>query len=131
MVKFELLNENAKYPASAYGDAGYDLFIPYEWWIEAGINRVPLGISSAFSPSLVCFIKDRSSVALKGLYTVAGVIDSSYRGEWAILFQANGTYKFNKHERIAQAVFLPIFKDADYDQDRGIRGQGGFGSTGV
>ena len=66
---------------------------------------------------------------------LAGVIDSSYRGEWKVVLHntSNITFVFNKGDRIAQAIpehistekfnFVEELNETD-------RGSGGFGSTG-
>lgn len=73
------------------GDAGYDIyavdapiflgkvtdmpFIPGKQWV---INT---GLHVAIPQGYVGIIKDRSSMASRGIHVLGGVIDSSYRGE--------------------------------------------------
>ena len=66
-------------PVKSSGDAGYDLFACEDTVIPAGrVGLIPLGIQTSFESHLVGIIKDRSSWAVRGLLTCAGVIDSSY-----------------------------------------------------
>lgn len=88
----------------------------------------------------VGFIMGRSSLNMKGIICLTGVIDSGYTGELGIaLFNSDddwmGNKKFKKGDRIAQLV---VAKLADIDNAVAVdsledseRGTGGFGSTGA
>jgi dUTP pyrophosphatase len=81
-------------------------------------------------------VKDRSSMAAAGLFTVGGVIDSSYTGEIMIMFRnvSQAIIGINAGEKIAQLVPVKVHtagrvKEVDtlpYSE----RGAKGFGSTG-
>lgn len=80
-------------------------------------------------------IKDRSSLALKGITTLGGVIDPSYRGEVVVILQNLGdqVYQIAAGDRIAQLVLVkvstPTVEVVD-SLESTERGTDGFGSTG-
>lgn len=121
-----------------YGDAGFDLRASAAVLIPAGEQvLVPTGLHCAIPVGWVGIIKDRSSVALRGLHTHAGVIDASYRGEVKILIANRSGAPFSVviGLKIAQMVIIPHLMSgteasAYSDLGESERGQGGFGSTG-
>jgi len=110
------------------GAAGYDLYARGD---QQG-RLIATGIAVAIPDGWVGIIKDRSGVALSGRgFTVAGVIDSSYRGEVKIVFDRD--IKVADGERIAQLVVVPHFSGDVVEMDSlsdTSRGDRGFGSTG-
>lgn len=116
-------------------NAGLDLHSSINCVIYAGQRGlVPLGIVTQFSSQYVAIIKDRSGNALQGRYIHAGVIDSSYRGEWKVIFSNEGEdWRIQKGDRVAQVIFLPcyhlIIKTVDFLQES-VRGDSGFGASG-
>jgi dUTP pyrophosphatase len=80
-------------------------------------------------------VRDRSSVASRGIATTAGVIDSGYRGEVLILMTNIGTadQQINAGDKIAQMIPVPILtgpvQQFDALQDS-VRTHKGFGSSG-
>lgn len=110
------------------GAAGYDLYASGD---QHG-RLIATGIATEIPPGWVGIIKDRSGIAVSGRgFTVAGVIDSSYRGEIKIVFDRE--LSVQDGERIAQLVIVPHFSgevvavDALSDTCRGDKG---FGSSG-
>jgi dUTP pyrophosphatase len=85
-------------------------------------------------------VRPRSGLALKNKITVLnspGTIDSDYRGEIKVILINHGNYPFSFTigQRIAQGVLMklperPIFYETQ-ELSKTIRGEGGFGSTGV
>ncbi len=110
------------------GAAGYDL---YACGAQSG-RLIGTGIAFEIPLGWVGIVKDRSGVALSGRgYTVAGVIDSSYRGEVKIVFDRE--ISVEDGERIAQLVIVPHFSAEVIEVAElsdSVRGEGGFGSTG-
>ena len=121
------------------GSAGYDLCTIADVTLEAGkrhtirtglIMEIPRGCYGRIAP--------RSGLAVKfGLDTMAGVIDSDYRGEIGIvavnLGQADVSFK--RGDRIAQLIlercYTPVVTPISVEDLTGTdRGKGGFGSTG-
>jgi dUTP pyrophosphatase len=80
-------------------------------------------------------VEDRSGLALKGICTLAGLIDSGYRGEIKVIVVNLGAevYKIQAGDRIAQ-LRLSLCHPAEFvevdELQSSIRGEGGFGSTG-
>ncbi len=121
-------------------DAGFDLPSLDEVTIEPGaFALLRTGVHLAVPEGWVGLIRDRSSVALKGGVTSAGVIDASYRGEVKVAFHNLGkeALTFNTGDRIAQILILPHLagtQSAKVELLEGlgdtVRGAGGFGSTG-
>lgn len=123
-------------------DAGYDLHADLGFGHEIVLypnNRklIPTGLSLAFEPDHYARIAPRSGLANKfGIMTLAGVIDAGYRGEvGVILFNSGNVQKSIKHgDRIAQIIFERK-SDADFVETDtlpdSVRGEGGFGSSGV
>lgn len=135
--KFKALNIDFAAPRS--GDAGYDLYAVENYMIVPQQRLlVETGLHLEIPHNFVGLVKDRSSVASAGLHTMAGVIDSSYRGELKILLLNIGhvDYQITKGQKIAQLVIVPIytqvaeFVDSLADLNDSERGAGGFGSTG-
>ena len=93
-LKVKRHTDTAKLPEQALqGDLGYDVFADEDKWIEpGGFKLISTGISVHNSSYKYGFIiKDRSSVAMKGLFTHAGVIDAGYTGEIKVLFHNNSS----------------------------------------
>lgn len=121
------------------GDAGYDLFalegVTIAPWSRA---MIPTGIHLEIPYGYVGFVKDRSSMAVAGLHSMGGVIDSSYRGEVKIILlnTNDAPYEVKAGHKIAQIVIIPCYAEVLYTVDtleelsQTERGAGGFGSTG-
>jgi dUTP pyrophosphatase len=121
------------------GDAGYDLFSSGNYLVGAGKRvAVESGLHLEIPNGFVGLVKDRSSVAAAGLHTLAGVIDSAYRGELKILMVnlSNEDIQIRAGQKIAQLIVAPVYSapveyvNALEDLPRTERGAGGFGSTG-
>ncbi len=121
-------------------DAGFDLPALEDVAISPhSIAVVRTGIHAAIPEGWVGLVRDRSSVAVRGGHTIAGVIDASYRGEIkvAIYNLLQTPLQFSKGERIAQLVVVEHLsgragRSVDSLEALGStdRGAGGFGSTG-
>ncbi len=137
-LKVKRLTETARLPENAHqGDLGYDVFADEDVLIQAGKYKlVSTGISITSSNTKYGFIiKDRSSIAVRGLFTHAGVIDAGYTGEIKIFFHnVNQTsVKIDKGDKIAQLVPKKVisFEIEEIDKlHQTQRGDNGFGSTG-
>jgi dUTP pyrophosphatase len=138
-MKIKLLETNAKVPVRANDcAAGYDLYsscnaliYPQErMLIKTGISiEIPEGYYGRIAP--------RSGWALKyGIDTLAGVIDSDYRGEvGVILYNTDKEIPFHIKigDRIAQIIFEKYYSfdiEISNEISKTARGDGGFGSTG-
>ena len=120
-------------PASAGADlrAGEDVELP-----PGGRAAVATGIHVALPEGHVGLVWPRSGLALRhGIDTLAGVIDSDYRGEVKVVLVNHGqdAFRIAKGDRIAQLLVQPVLRVAfarTDDLSRTERGTGGFGSTG-
>jgi len=102
--------------------------------------KIPTGLAIELpSQQVVALVFARSGLASRhgmGLTNGVGVIDSDYRGEIQVLMSNSGPQPvtINSGDRIAQMVFLPVFRaifqEVEELQDTD-RGSGGFGSTGI
>ena len=137
MIKIFKTRDDAIIPKRATeGAAGYDLFTPDEFNIAAGERKlVKTGIATEFYPWVQAQIWPRSGLAVKvGLDTMAGLIDSDYRGEIGVVLINLGEHDltFRVGEAIAQIVFMPVIHgvvEATGQISETVRGAGGFGST--
>ena len=100
---------------------------------------IPTGFAMALPAGYEAQIRPRSGLAYKHGITclnTPGTIDADYRGEVKVLLINHGREPFTitRGERVAQMVIAPItqpdFARVDSLDDT-IRGDGGFGSTGV
>lgn len=135
--QIKILNQAAILPSKKNPeDAGWDIF-SIETVVLAPKDRYlfSTGFAASFSPDFVAVIKDRSSLGSKGIHTLAGVIDATYRGEWKIVLRntSNEPYPVVAGDRIAQCLFLPVPTvniNIVQELTETSRGSGGFGSTG-
>jgi dUTP pyrophosphatase len=97
---------------------------------------VATGIHVELPPGHVGLVWPRSGLALKhGIDTLAGVIDSDYRGEVRVVLVNHGREPFAiaPGDRVAQMLVQRVERVAFVaaaDLDATARGAGGFGSTG-
>jgi dUTP pyrophosphatase len=80
-------------------------------------------------------VRDRSSVAAKGIATTAGVIDAGYRGEILVLMTNLGDapFELKAGEKIAQMIPLPVLTgvvETVESLEDSARAEMGFGSSG-
>ena len=99
-----------------------------------GIAMVPLNLKMQIPTGFFMLLLSRSGLATKGITTIAGVVDSDYRGPvYAILANsADKDFSLKKGQRCTQGLFLPTqyaeFKKVDKLQET-QRNDAGFGST--
>jgi dUTP pyrophosphatase len=136
----KLLDGSAKVPTVAHPgeDIGYDLYANQDHTLIPGqVHRVQTGVAVAGMVSglpVGFLVKDRSSLAAKGVFTHGGVIDSSYRGEIVVLMTTLiDIYEIRSGDRIAQLVPTPVLTGPVRESTEltsGARGSQGFGSSG-
>ncbi|MFH1548917.1 MAG: dUTP diphosphatase [Candidatus Omnitrophota bacterium] len=118
------------------GDAGFDLRSAKQCVIQKGTRQtIPTGIKIAIPSGYFGLVKDRSGLASKhGIHTLAGVIDSGYRGEVAVVLHnfAEEDFTIDVGMRIAQLLIVPVVcvKIKETSLDETSRGADGWGSTG-
>lgn len=137
-LKIKRLTDSAIIPSYAHeGDAGLDLYSNMACSLEQGQRMlIKTGISVKIPKGYVGLVWPRSGLSVtKGVDILAGVIDSSYRGEIGIVLLNTGydDVMISKGDRIAQLLIQPIeivtpqeVEELE-ESERGVRG---FGSTG-
>jgi dUTP pyrophosphatase len=143
-MKVKLLNPRAKVPTVKHpgSDLGYDLYALEELYLRTGYpTAVRTGIAIEFNQFWGGIIKDRSSMALKGITVSGGVIDSGYRGEIIVILTYQGqidnpydSWRILAGDKVAQIVLQrtntrePI--EVVNELSESDRGEKGFGSSG-
>lgn len=142
MLRVKLLEKHAKVPTVAHPgeDLAYDIYCLEDSNLVPGlVNKVRTGISVRFTHMNLrrkfgLVIKDRSSMASKGVFTHAGVVDEGYTGEVLILMTSLSPMFLEKGQRVAQMIPTEIFTDSNIvevdELEPTSRGSNGFGSTG-
>lgn len=143
MLRVKLLEPGARLPQVAHPgeDLGYDVFTLDAATLEPSATvRLRTGIAvEARHPEtgapLGLLVRDRSSMAARGLATTGGVIDAGYRGEILILITNLGTSAVTlaAGEKIAQMIPVPVLTGAVTAADSledSARAEKGFGSSG-
>jgi dUTP pyrophosphatase len=143
MLRVKLLEPGAKLPVVAHPgeDLGYDVFSLETVLLEPHTTiRVRTGISvEARHPEsgvpLGLLVRDRSSMASRGIATTAGVIDAGYRGEVQIVMTNLGasSIELKAGEKIAQMIPVPVLTGGIVEVDDledSARLAKGFGSSG-
>ena len=119
-------------------DAGMDLYAAESATIMPGEHcLIPSGIAMSIPEGYVGLIWDKSGLAVKHkLVTIAGVIDSGYRGEIQVALMNTGgkPYVVEVGKKIAQLLVQPVLLPTIVEMDElpaSQRGANGFGSTGL
>jgi dUTP pyrophosphatase len=120
------------------GDAGIDLRSSVDYVLKPHETyAVPTGIKMAIPNGFVGLVWDKSGYAAKNsIKTMAGVIDSGYRGEIKIVMINLGKEDFRiaKDMKIAQILIQPVVQaklNEVASLDETARNEKGFGSTGT
>ncbi len=137
-IKIKKISEEAIAPSCHHkGDAGLDLYSAEEIVLKPGERaKVRTGIGMQIPDGYVGLVWDRSGVAVNhGIKTMAGVVDSCYRGEISIvLLNLSGEdFKIEKKQKIAQMLIQKVENpeiEIVESLENSERGAGGFGSTG-
>ena len=143
MLRVRRLEAAARLPEVAHPgeDLGYDVFALEAAHIAARQTlKVRTGIAvEARDPQtgapLGLLVRDRSSMAARGLATTGGVIDAGYRGEILIVMTnlGNADIELKAGEKIAQMVPVPVLtglvEEVETLEDS-ARAAKGFGSSG-
>jgi dUTP pyrophosphatase len=143
MLRVKRLEAGARLPAVAHPgeDLGYDLFALEGVSLNPRATaRVRTGIAvEARHPQtgapLGLLVRDRSSMAARGLATTGGVIDAGYRGEILVLMTNLGdaAVELKAGDKIAQMVPVPVLTGLVEDVESletSARAEKGFGSSG-
>jgi dUTP pyrophosphatase len=142
-LRVKLLDPEARLPVVAHPgeDLGYDVFAAEAvTLLPRKTAKVRTGIAvEARHPQtgapLGLLVRDRSSMAARGLACTGGVIDAGYRGEILIVMTNLGDtpIELKAGEKIAQMVPVPVLtgtvEQVDSLEDS-ARAEKGFGSSG-
>lgn len=140
MIQVKRLHPDAKLPQCAHPgeDLGYDIFSVETKWLEPGkLTKIRTGIALASFNGYGFILQDRSSMANRGIFTHAGVIDAGYRGEICALFTCLELCRIHSGDKIAQLIpvevlTMNVLEVQDFSQlPVSERGEDGFGSTGA
>lgn len=152
-VNFKKLRPNARRPKNhKVGDAGYDLYATNHLMLYPGQRAlVPTGIALEIPQGYYGRVAPRSGLALKhGIDVLAGVVDSSYRGEIGVVLinlaspelsdglEAIGmgvtNFEIKPGDRIAQIIIercQPAIFLEKKQLNNSDRGENSFGSSGM
>jgi len=144
-IKIKRLDPAAQVPRYAhvgsYGDLAADLYASQAATLaptgESGSTQpVATGIALEFPPTHGALVEDRSGLAVRGVTTLAGVIDPGYRGEIKVVLTNLGKapVEIRAGDRIAQLRIVERI-EASFEEvtelGEATRGAAGFGSTGA
>jgi len=142
-IKLKKVRKDAKIPKyMTQKSAGLDIFacISSNITLKPGQRTlIPTGIAISLPDGYEAQIRPRSGLALNyGIIPLntPGTIDADYRGEIKIILANLGENEFTikNGDRIAQMVINKIekveFVEVE-ELDNSLRGEGGFGSTGI
>jgi dUTP pyrophosphatase len=140
-IRIKKLHAAAKLPKYAHtgpwGDLAADLYTVLSATLEPGTTvLVSTGVAIELPSEYGALVEDRSGLAVRGVTTLAGVIDPGYRGELKVVLTnlSATTVEVAAGDRIAQLRLVQRieaeFLEAE-ELEEAPRGLGGFGSTGV
>lgn len=143
MLRVKRLETGARLPVVAHPgeDLGYDVFALESTTLSPRTTvKVRTGIAvEARNPAtglgLGLLVRDRSSMAARGIATTGGVIDAGYRGEILVLMTnlGNEAIKINAGDKIAQMIPIDVLTGTVEGVERledSARAAKGFGSSG-
>ena len=105
-----LINDAIILTRASKKSAGLDLYSSIDVHIEVGsINKKNTGICISLPENSYGSIRDKSSLAAKGLLTLGGVIDNDYTGEIIVIMTSlTEPIKIKKGQKIAQLIVSNI-----------------------
>ena len=110
-MEIVLMNDDAIIPTRASkGSAGLDLYSSVDVNIEVGsINKINTGICISLPESTYGCIRDKPSLAAKGLLILDGVIDNDYTGVITVIMTSLiEPMKIKKGQKITQLIVSNI-----------------------
>lgn len=124
--------------------AGIDFFVPEGMIAKLSPGDsclMPSGIKANVPSGHALIAFNKSGVAVKkSLHVGACVVDEDYQGEihLNLINVGSSVAEIKSGEKIVQFILLPVFYDTIEEvelenlyEDETVRGEGGFGSTGV
>jgi dUTP pyrophosphatase len=139
-IKVRRLESAAQIPryshVGAFGDLAADLYALGGATLGAGeTTAVATGVAMEFPSTHGALVEDRSGLAMRGVTTLAGVIDPGYRGEIRVVMTnlSGAAVEIKAGDRIAQLRIVRRI-EAEFEEvselEEASRGAKGFGSTG-
>ncbi len=139
-IKVVKLHSKAQVPRYAhtgpFGDLAADLFAVAGVTLDVGATLpVATGVAMEFPSTHGALVEDRSGLAVRGVTTLAGVIDPGYRGEIKVVMTnlSAAVVEIKAGDRIAQLRVVRRI-EAEFEEVSELveaaRGVAGFGSTG-
>lgn len=139
-IKVLKLRPDAQMPRYAhtgeFGDLAADLYAVDATLLKAGATvAVATGVALEFPATHGAVVEDRSGLAVRGITTLAGVIDPGYRGEIKVVMTNLSTtaVEIKAGDRIAQLRIVRRI-EVEFEEVGELveapRGVKGFGSTG-
>ena len=110
-MEIVLMNEHAIIPTRASKrSTGLDLYSSIEVNIDINsIQKINTGIRVSLPENSYDSIRDKSSLAAKGILTLRGVIDNDYTGEIIVIMTSLiESIKIKKGQKIAQLIVSNI-----------------------
>lgn len=137
-LKIEKISASAKLPTRAYAhDAGFDLYAAdYYSLAPGGFAVISAGVKIAVPAGYAGLIWDKGGIAKSGVHSMAGVIDSGFRGEITVelVNLSDDVYHISPGQKIAQLLIQKIETPEIIEglvDDETDRGDGRFGSSGL
>ncbi len=141
ILKITKITRDAVIPRYAHeDDSGLDLFSVDTLTLGPGAFKlVKTGIKIQLPKNTEAQIRPRSGLAYKNGITVLntpGTIDEGYRGEIGVILinHSQKAFHITAGMKIAQMVIVPVLRPevtVSEELSQTLRGEGGFGSTGV
>ena len=136
-MEIVLINDDALIPTRASKrSAGLDLYSSINVNIDTNsIKKINTGIRVSLPENSYGSIRDKSSLAAKGILTLGGVIDNDYTGEIIVIMTSLiGPIKIKKGQKIAQLIvsniLYPKIKSTKFLKDT-ERNNKGFGEMDI
>lgn len=141
-LRVRRLDPEARLPARAHpGDAGLDLHALHDVELAPGARAaVRTGLALEIPEGQAGLVLPRSGLAMRhgvSLVNTPGLIDAGYRGEVQVLLlntDRRETVRLAAGDRIAQLVLVEVGLADVVEVEElatSVRGEGGFGSSGV
>ena len=143
-VKVRKLHPSAQLPryshSGPWGDLAADLYASEAATLApcgqpGSTAAIPTGLALELPSTHGALVEDRSGLALRGLTTLAGVIDPGYRGELRVVLTnlSADPIAIDAGNRVAQLRLIQRI-EAQFEEveslEQAPRGESGFGSTG-
>jgi dUTP pyrophosphatase len=140
IVRVRKLHPQAQLPKFSHlgsrGDLAADLFcVDHVILTPNDVRPVSTGLALQLPEGFGALVHDRSGLAVSGVTTLGGVIDSGYRGEIRVIMANVGreAVEIRAGDRICQMRLVQLLQAEFIETDELAdteRGSGGFGSTG-